>query len=57
MTTAALNFEAQNMYPFIVVALDPLGASYEQDIVVYVDDVNDAPRNLLLNPNTVAEGM
>eukprot|EP00041_Stephanoeca_diplocostata_P007374 m.104083 g.104083 ORF g.104083 m.104083 type:complete len:2579 (-) comp16843_c0_seq15:2298-10034(-) len=57
VTTEVLNFEAQDTYGFTVVAFDPIGASFEQDIVVYVEDVNDAPTNLLLDPSTVIEGV
>jgi len=54
-TVAALDYETQNEYHIRVRATDLGGLSVETALVIQVTDVNEAPTDVILTPDTVAE--
>jgi len=54
-TVGVLDFETQNQYHVRVRATDLGGLSVETALVIQVTDVNEAPTDVALTPDTVAE--
>ncbi|MEZ4885108.1 MAG: cadherin domain-containing protein [Chitinophagales bacterium] len=54
---AAFNFEDQSFYQIAIVVNDGKGGSFTQEFVVSIIDQNDAPSELQLTSNTIAENL
>lgn len=55
LANASLDFEDKNIYTFTIRATDQGGKSIQRDFTIHVTDVNDAPHDLTLSPNNIAE--
>ncbi|MCW9681474.1 cadherin domain-containing protein, partial [Dolichospermum planctonicum UHCC 0167] len=54
-TNAVFDFETKNSYSIRVKTTDQGGLSFEKQLTIGVNNVNDAPTNLTLSTSTVAE--
>lgn len=55
LSAAVFDFETKNSYSLRLKVTDSGGASFEQDVTVTVNDLNDAPTAINLNSNRVVE--
>lgn len=55
VTASSLNFEEKSAYTVSVTTTDAAGASFVSSISIDVTDVNDAPSDIAIDVNTVAE--
>ena len=56
-TNAVLDFEAKSAYTITIEVTDKDKRTYQQEIVVGVNDANDAPTGLTIDRDAVAEGL
>jgi LPXTG-site transpeptidase (sortase) family protein len=54
-TSASLNYEIQSTYNICIHATDQGGLTYDENFVIDVNNVNEAPTDILLSNNTVDE--
>ena len=54
-TATSLDFETNNRYFIRVRVTDHDGQTYERPFTIHVSNVNDAPTDIVLSPNTIAE--
>lgn len=55
LTAAPLDFETHNTYFIRVQATDLGGKTYQRPLTIHVSDDNDAPTDITLSPNSIAE--
>ncbi|MDB5334504.1 MAG: cya 3, partial [Planctomycetaceae bacterium] len=55
VTSAPLDFETHNTYFIRVQAMDLGGKTYQRPLTIHVSNVNDAPIDIALSPNSIAE--
>ena len=55
LTGAAVDFETQAVYSIRVQSTDPFGLSVEEVLTITVNDLNEAPAEVMLSNDTVAE--
>jgi hypothetical protein len=54
-TSAPFDFEAKNIYDICVRVTNQDAQSMDKNLIVYVNDINEAPTNISLSSNTVDE--
>ncbi|WP_167015342.1 cadherin domain-containing protein [Chitinophaga sp. Cy-1792] len=55
VTTTPFDYETKNSYNIRIKVTDKYGATFEKNFTIYINNVNEAPADILLSNNTIAE--
>ncbi|MBR8826408.1 MAG: VCBS repeat-containing protein [Gomphosphaeria aponina SAG 52.96 = DSM 107014] len=55
LTAASFNFESQNSYKIKVETNDGKGGTYQKELIIAVNNINESPTNITLSASTIDE--